>query len=206
MAAVLLYTPTQRWQIWAAFVGATLIHVAAIALAAREESPPPLVDDLGPADVIIESIVEPPPPQPIDDSPPDVPPPIATPDSFIPDESPTPPPIRKRTERPRQPLVRPTAPGPRMHTIAAAKVLALSAPRPAYPYEARRQRATGSGVALLTIDVSTGEVTDVRMSRSTGNPLLDNATVSAFRRWRFRPGTVSQVHAPITFTLTGAAY
>jgi TonB family protein len=90
--------------------------------------------------------------------------------------------------------------------MSAAKVLALTAPRPEYPYEARRQRATGSGVATLTIDSATGNVTDVRMSRSTGSAVLDNATISAFRRWRFRPGTVTTVQTPITYTLTGAAY
>jgi hypothetical protein len=35
------------------------------------------------------------------------------------------------------------------------------APRPVYPYEARRQRVTGSGVALLTVDQTSGTVTDV---------------------------------------------
>ena len=44
------------------------------------------------------------------------------------------------------------------------------------------------------------------MSRSTGNAVLDNATISGFRRWRFKPGTVSQVQTPITYTLTGASY
>ena len=91
-------------------------------------------------------------------------------------------------------------------SFGAAKVFAISAPRPEYPYEARRQRATGSGVALLTVDPTTGSVSDVRMLRSTGNLVLDNATISSLRRWRFRPGTVSIVQTPITYTLTGAAF
>src|SRR6266536_1517779 len=44
------------------------------------------------------------------------------------------------------------------------------------------------------------------MSQSVGNPILDNAALSAFRQWRFRPGTVSKVRIPITFTITGASY
>ena len=90
--------------------------------------------------------------------------------------------------------------------MRGARVLALNAPRLEYPYEARRARVTGSGVALLTIDPATGYVTEVSMSRSTGNAVLDNAAISGFRRWRFKPGTVSKVQAPITFTLTGASY
>jgi TonB family protein len=64
---------------------------------------------------------------------------------------------------------------------------AVSAPRPEYPYEARVKRITGHGVVLLTIDVQTGNVTDAIMAESTGSPILDNAAVSAFRRWRFKP-------------------
>jgi protein TonB len=205
MTAVLLYKSKQRWQIWAAFIAAALIHVGAIALAERQRTPAPFVADDGPPEVIVESDNDPTAIPPVDDSPPDVAP-FPAPDSFITEDDPTPPPVRKRKEHPAPPLVRPPAPRPRMATMGAAKVLALNAPRPAYPYEARRQRATGSGVALLTIDVRTGEVTNVRLSRSTGNAVLDDATLSAFRRWRFKPGTVSQVQAPITFTLTGATY
>jgi TonB family protein len=44
------------------------------------------------------------------------------------------------------------------------------------------------------------------MAQSIGNPILDNAATSAFRQWRFKPGTVSKVRIPITFTMTGASY
>ncbi len=80
------------------------------------------------------------------------------------------------------------------------------APRPEYPYEARRQRLTGSGIALLLIDFSTGDVMEVSMLRSTGSAVLHQATISGFRSWRFKPGTVSRVQSPITYTLTGASY
>ena len=90
--------------------------------------------------------------------------------------------------------------------MSAVKVTALHAPRPDYPYEARRQHATGSGIAILNVDPATGYVVSVEMRQSTGNKLLDAATVSAFRRWRFKPGTVSIVRTPITFTLMGIQY
>ena len=41
-----------------------------------------------------------------------------------------------------------------------------------------------------------GSVTDATMAQSIGNPILDNATVSAFRRWRFKPGRVSKGQSP----------
>jgi TonB family protein len=84
--------------------------------------------------------------------------------------------------------------------------MALSGPRPVYPYEARRQKITGSGVAMMTVDPISGNVIDVVMQESTGSPVLDNAAVSAFRRWRFKAGTPPRIKAPITYTLTGATY
>jgi TonB family protein len=89
---------------------------------------------------------------------------------------------------------------------SSAKLFAISAPRPEYPYEARRQRITGDGVVVMTVDRLTGNVTTVSMSKTTGSPFLDNAAVAGFKRWRFKPGTVSPVTCPVTFTLTGASY
>ena len=86
---------------------------------------------------------------------------------------------------------------------AEAKALATFAPKPQYPYEARSRRQTGSGVAILGIDPKTGVVTTAAMGTSTGYELLDNAALSAFRRWQFKPGTVTKVNIPITFTMHG---
>ena len=134
-------------------------------------------------------------------------PPIATVEPLILEENATPPPIQKLNQKSPERIVRPPTPGsPPSIAIGFAKALALSAPRPEYPYEARRQRTTGSGIALLSINPATGVVVNVQIIRSTGSAALDNATVSGFRRWRFKPGTVAKVQAPITFTLTGAAY
>jgi len=150
----------------------------------------------------IDIAFAPPDPAPVDpiETPPLPPPPIL-PENDFPSEAAMPPPIRKINQRQTQPFIRP----PNSMTARSARVLALNAPRPQYPYEARRQRTTGSGVALLTID-STGSVLDVSMAQSTGSPVLDNATMIAFRRWRFRPGTTGKVQMPITYTLTGASY
>ena len=58
----------------------------------------------------------------------------------------------------------------------------------------------------MTVDPVTGNVSSVSMAKGTGSPVLDNAALSGFRRWRFKPGTVSTVTCPITFTLVGARY
>ena len=44
------------------------------------------------------------------------------------------------------------------------------------------------------------------IEQGIGNPILDNSTLSAFRRWRFRPGSPPRVRIPTTFLLTGAQY
>ena len=87
--------------------------------------------------------------------------------------------------------------------VGSAKALAIYAPRPQYPYEARARRQTGAGVVNLVIDPSTGVVKNAEMARSTGHKILDNAALSAFRQWRFRPGLVAMVNIPITFTMGG---
>ena len=81
--------------------------------------------------------------------------------------------------------------------------LLIADARPEYPYEARHRRMSGSGVALLDINKATGRVTSVRMDPSTGHKLLDDAAMKAFRKWRFKPGTVSRVQAPVTFHVHG---
>jgi outer membrane biosynthesis protein TonB len=37
------------------------------------------------------------------------------------------------------------------------------------------------------------------MEQSTGNAILDKATTHAFRKWRFKAGTVSRVRVAITY-------
>jgi TonB family protein len=122
------------------------------------------------------------------------------------DEKSTPPPVRRTTTK-FTPILKPrnnTAPG--SLPLSSARVFAVSAPRPEYPYEARRQRVTGDGIAVMTVDPVTGTVASVSMSKTTGSPFLDNAALVGFKRWRFRPGSVSSVTCPVTFTLTGASY
>ena len=203
----LLYQPRQRWRVGMAFAAALLIHFAAIALAnvhRVEKTAEPTFTD-GFSDITFEdprsTVVDPTP-----EDPEPLPTPVQTDESF-PVETSTPPPIRRKTRKPIAPIVKLRNNGSAGSlTWSSAKVLAVRAPRPEYPYEARRQRTTGDGIVTMTVDPVTGHVSSVLMSKSTGSPFLDNAALTAFRRWRFRPGTVSSVTCPINFTLTGASY
>lgn len=84
-------------------------------------------------------------------------------------------------------------------TYEDAEKSAASAPRPYYPYNARAQGMIGRGVAVMDVNKETGRVTGARMEKYTGYALLDRAALEALRRWRFRPGTFTQVKVPISF-------
>jgi TonB family protein len=84
-------------------------------------------------------------------------------------------------------------------SLSAAQALAVTAPLPEYPYEAKHANITGSGVCVMIVDTASGKVTNAMMAQSTGNSILDKVTTETFRRWRFQPGSVSQVRVPITY-------
>jgi TonB family protein len=90
-------------------------------------------------------------------------------------------------------------------TLDSIKATMVSMPHPSYPYEARRMRQTGAGKFRLHFDAS-GAVTDVDVRESTGSPMLDQTAASTFRRWHCRPGALTQVTVPITYTMEGAQF
>ena len=135
----------------------------------------------------------------------------------------TPAPIVKQTPRPktlatpaaivekktpiRPTVVQPEAPEPKAPeptqatpiTLPALKAVAINAPLPDYPYQAKNAHISGSGVCVLVVDTASGRVTSATMARSTGNQILDKVTTNTLKRWRFKPGTLSQVQVPITY-------
>jgi periplasmic protein TonB len=195
----LLFQPAPRWHLWLALGGAVAIHLTAVALAQKREAP---VVDLPPQPPqVVEATLAPPEatPPPEDIPLPEPPPPPEVQPEFH--EERTPPPRPPPAAQQKFTPIKAQA-----MTMSRAKALAINSPRPQYPYEARSRHITGSGVCVVTVDPGSGNVTGASMTQSIGNPLLDSAALSAFRQWRFRPGTVSQVRIPITFTMTGASY
>jgi len=203
MAKPLLYTPPPGKLLWGAFACSLVIYAGAVVAAMKREPPPVDLADIPTAEVIatLEQPQDQPTPPPEDvPLPPPPPEPEVQPEFH---EETTPPP---RINRPAAPIKAPqVAARPGVASISSAKAQAVFAPRPEYPYEARSRRITGSGVCVLTLDPS-GTVTDASMAQSIGNPILDNATVSTFRRWRFKAGAFSKVKVPITYTMSGASY
>ena len=90
-------------------------------------------------------------------------------------------------------------PSPTQLSLSAAQAMAVSAPLPEYPYEAKHANITGSGVCVMLVDTASGNVTSATMMQSTGNRVLDKVTIDTFRRWRFKPGSVSQISVPVTY-------
>jgi TonB family protein len=206
MAKPLLYKPPPRWQIWAALGGAVAIHLGAVgAYALKREAAPVDLSDIPTATVeaSIQQVEEQPTPPPEDIPIPDAPPMPDIKPEFV-EESTPPPRIQRQVKA--APIKAPAAPSGTMN-MSSAKATAVSAPRPPYPYECRAKRITGNGVCVLSVDTASGSVTDATMAQSTGNNLLDQATTSTFRRWKFRAGsTAPKVKVPITFTMAGASY
>jgi protein TonB len=204
MNPAFVYRQHGRCIFWIAFMTALAIHLGAVALA-KTKSPPATLEDFNPGDVELVDTAEPEPalleesatPPPLEQIHPD--------QDIFREENLTPPPVRALHKARPTSLVRGRTASLRSEK-GSVKAMVAYAPRPDYPYEARRQRVTGSGVAFLTVGQTSGTVTDVLMAQSCGNAILDNSTLDALRRWRFKPGSAARVQVPITYTLMGVSY
>ena len=77
------------------------------------------------------------------------------------------------------------------------KKFAIATPQPVYPEAARLQRITGLGYFKMRVQRATGRVKEVSVLRSTGNQLLDAASIKALSQWRFKAGvlpSIKQLH------------
>lgn len=86
-----------------------------------------------------------------------------------------------------------------------AKRPVLYAPPPKYPFAARARHVTGAGVFACTLRQD-GTVASVDIVKSTGAGLLDDAAISALRRWKFTPGGPPVVRVPLAFTMHGVSH
>jgi TonB family protein len=190
----------RKWPIATALAAAVLIHLSAVAIAFHQESPATQLAAIDSTTIGIDLAADPPTPLPDPDISVTPPVPIAAAEFIEPQKT-----ARVIKAQGSPVSIRPSG-QTRLATVENAKAFVLSAPRPDYPYEACSRHITGSGVAVISVDPNSGLAVDATMEQSIGNPILDNSTVSAFRRWRFKPGTPARVRIPITFMLTGAQY
>jgi protein TonB len=108
----------------------------------------------------------------------DVPPPIA----------PTVQAVAPAVEAPAAAPAAPAAPAASSSAVEGGDLSSqvLSAKPPVYPVEARRAREQGT-VKLLVLVGPDGRVSDVAVSGSSGSKRLDQAALSAVKRWRWSP-------------------
>ena len=85
-------------------------------------------------------------------------------------------------------------------SAAATKERTISAPQPDYPLAARRNRIQGSGIFRLVV-TKVGRVGSIKVIKSTGSKILDDAAEKALLQWRFKPGELCEVNVPINFRL-----
>jgi protein TonB len=113
------------------------------------------------------------------------------------------------------PVIAPAAgatPAPGLTDLAAAPLL-TGAPRfrrpptpPDYPARAREHGEEGVATLRLLVDAE-GTTRDIRLYRSAGNRLLDEAALAAARRWEVAPAviagrpTAGWVEIPVRFRL-----
>lgn len=94
----------------------------------------------------------------------------------------------------RWPQVAQASPTPR----ATPKPRLLYAPAPSFPPGQSLPGQSGTGRFRLTFDAQ-GNVTDIRIVASTGNPYFDQAAIKTLRQWKSAPSQGWQATVPVTF-------
>ncbi|QHF03757.1 MULTISPECIES: energy transducer TonB [Pseudomonas syringae group] len=172
------------------------------------ETPPP------PPEPVVQSVVEEPPP-PVEDElavKPPPPKPIPKPKPVV---KPAPKPVAKPVEQPPAPPIPPqpvaapsppAPPAPKPVTPASASAGYLKNPAPEYPSLAMRRG--WEGTVLLRVHVlASGKPGEIQIQKSSGRDQLDDAALTAVKRWSFVPakqGDVAQdgwVSVPIDFKI-----
>jgi len=81
---------------------------------------------------------------------------------------------------------------------ATPKPRLIYAPAPSFPPGQSLPGQSGTGRFRLTFDPQ-GNVTDVQMATSTGNPYFDQAAIKTLRQWKSAPSQGWQATVPVTF-------
>jgi len=94
----------------------------------------------------------------------------------------------------RWPQVAQTSPTPH----ATPKPRVLYAPAPSFPSGQSLPGQSGTGRFRLTFDPE-GNVRDIRIVTSTGNPYFDQSAIKTLRQWKSAPSQGWQLTVPVTF-------
>ena len=82
-----------------------------------------------------------------------------------------------------------SAPTPRTPKLAYA----VFSPQPDYPHVAWVNGWQGTGVFVMRIQIKSGRVKEVSVSRTTGHKDLDAAAIAALKQWRFKPNALPSI-------------
>lgn len=92
--------------------------------------------------------------------------------------------------------VQPAETTPTPHSTPKPRL--LYAPAPSFPPGQSLPGQTETGRFLLTFD-SRGNVTNLQIVKSTGNPYFDQAAIKTLRQWKSAPSQGWQATVPVTF-------
>ena len=81
---------------------------------------------------------------------------------------------------------------------ATPKPQLLYAPAPSFPPGQSLPGQTGTGRFRLTFDPQ-GNVTNIQIVKSTGNPYFDQSSIKTLRQWKSAPSQGWQATVPVTF-------
>ncbi|HEX7820095.1 MAG TPA: energy transducer TonB [Sphingobium sp.] len=129
--------------------------------------------------------------------------PVNIPTTPDPVPQPTPPALPTASTAPPAP---PAPPSVIQSNELGTRMIAGSAPR--YPLESRRKHEVGTVVLTVTIGLD-GRVVNIGVSKSSGFARLDDAALSAVRKWRWAPiveggqPVMVRGYIPIPFELQG---
>jgi protein TonB len=173
--------------------------------------PPPMVPEMKPEPRPPEPAAAPPPPRPRPAPKPEpapASPSVAAPPA-VEAPAPEPPPLLTAPSAGHAPEVaapQPEPPRPAPVTPPVYNAAYLSNPPPPYPVAARRRGQ--EGVVLLSVLVSeAGLPKEIKLARSSGAPVLDEAALEAVKGWKFVPARQGErsvaawVEVPIRFRL-----
>ena len=85
------------------------------------------------------------------------------------------------------------------------KGIALYMPDPDYPPKLVNHGIAGKGFFRININPRTGQVSEVKVVRSTGYQILNELAAKAFLQWRFKPGTIDHYDFSYEFHVRGGA-
>jgi TonB family protein len=73
---------------------------------------------------------------------------------------------------------------------------------PEYPIADRARHHEGAGLFKASLDLKTGFVTAVTVTKSTGFRTLDGCAIAALQKWRWTPGRWRVIEVPVRFTMS----